>query len=159
MVHAFITSRIDTCNSLLYGLPTSQLNRLQRVQNAAARLVSRARKFDHITPVLEKLHWLPVKQHIVFKMIVLLYKVLQQTGPIYLQELIKIRQPLKTNLRSSNKCLLEVPRVKLSRSERSFAVAAPKLWNTLPQEIKNSTSVTIFKKRLKTLLFHQYFKK
>ena len=68
LVHAFILSKLDSYNSILYGLPATELNKLQRVQNAAARLISRTRKSHHITPILQQLHWLPVKDRISFKL-------------------------------------------------------------------------------------------
>ena len=61
VLHAFVTSRIDYCNGLLYGLPDCEIAKLQRVQNAAARLLMLCKKYDHITPVLINLHWLPVR--------------------------------------------------------------------------------------------------
>ncbi|KAK3754550.1 hypothetical protein QZH41_005583 [Actinostola sp. cb2023] len=70
-IHAFITSKLDSCNSILFGLPNTELDKLQRVQNAAARLVTRAKKTDHITPTLQRLHWLPVKARIVFKILLI----------------------------------------------------------------------------------------
>ena len=69
VIHAFVTSRLDYCNGLLYGLPNTELIKLQRVQNAAARLVTSTRKYDHITPILRELHWLPVKFRIHFKLL------------------------------------------------------------------------------------------
>ena len=64
LAHAFITSRIDSCNSLLLGLPEKEIQRLQRLQNATARLVCLVKRIGHITPILYKLHWLPVCQRI-----------------------------------------------------------------------------------------------
>ena len=69
LVHAFVTCRLDNCNSLLHGLPKNQIEKLQRVQNCAARLVVNATRHDHITPVLRDLHWLPVEQRIIFKIL------------------------------------------------------------------------------------------
>ena len=69
LVHAFITSRIDYCNSLLYGLPACQLNKMQRVLNATARLVCNASRYSHVTPLLRELHWLPIRQRVNFKII------------------------------------------------------------------------------------------
>ena len=66
-VHAFVTSKLDYCNSVLFGLPKYQLKKLQYVQNTAARIVSQVGKFEHITPVLLDLHWLPVHYRIMFK--------------------------------------------------------------------------------------------
>ena len=68
-VHASVTSRLDHCNSLLYGLPDYLIQRLQYVMNAAAKVITCKRKFDHVTPLLIELHWLPVRQRIVFKIL------------------------------------------------------------------------------------------
>ena len=91
LVHAFVTSRLDYCNSLLYGLPKTRLTKLQRVQNAAARLVSNTRRFEHITPVLRQLHWLPVSFRINFKILLLTFKSLHGLSPVHLHDLIAVR--------------------------------------------------------------------
>ena len=89
LVHAFISCHLDQCNSLLYGLPDSRITKLQRIQNTAARLVSRTCSRDHITPVLQQLHWLPVKFRIMYKILLLTYKCLHGLAPDYLAELIQ----------------------------------------------------------------------
>ncbi len=73
LVHAFMTSRLDYCNALLGGCPASSINKLQIVQNAAARVLTRSRKYDHITPILQSLHWLPIKFRISYKIVLLAY--------------------------------------------------------------------------------------
>ncbi|KAI5106855.1 hypothetical protein C0J45_2493, partial [Silurus meridionalis] len=97
LVHAFMTSRIDYCNALLGGCPASLINKLQLVQNAAARVLTRSRKYDHITPILSSLHWLPVKfqidykslaAYITFKTLMLAYKAKNGPAPSYLRDLI-----------------------------------------------------------------------
>ena len=81
-VHAFITSKLDYCNSLLYGCRKTQLKKLQNVQHTAARIVTQTRKFDHITPVLFNLHWLPVGYRIVFKILLLVFHMIVRIVPI-----------------------------------------------------------------------------
>ena len=83
-MHAFISSRLDYCNSLLYGINDCLLKKLQAVQNAAARVTTKTRKFDHITPVVRELHWLPVRKRIAYKLAVMVYKCLHGLAPPYL---------------------------------------------------------------------------
>ena len=157
LIHAFITCKLDYCNSLLYGLPQYLIDRLQRVQNSAARLVTRTRKYEHITPILRDLHWLSVKQRITYKILLLTYKSLNGMAPAYLTDLVCRYNPGR-KLRSASKYLLKPPKVNLkSYGERSFQFAAPTLWNALPEDIKRSSSLDSFKVRLKTLLFNEAF--
>ena len=90
VMHAFVTSRIDYCNGLLYGLPDCEITKLQRAQNAAARLLTSSRKYDHITPVLHELHWLPVKYRVHFKILLLTFKALNGMAPAYTSDLINV---------------------------------------------------------------------
>ena len=91
LVNAFVTSRLDYCNSVLYGLPTTELQKLQRVQNAAARLICNVGRFDHISPTLKMLHWLPVKYRIDFNLFLITYKAIHGLAPAYLSELITLK--------------------------------------------------------------------
>jgi len=86
LVHAFISIRLDNCNSLLYEASDSLLAMLQTVQNAAASVITGTRKFDHITPVLRDLYWLPVRQRISFKLAMMVYKCLYGLAPSYLAD-------------------------------------------------------------------------
>ena len=153
LVHAFVTSRIDSCNSLLYGLPSYLIQRLQYVLNSTARLISRSRKADHITPLLFDLHWLPVEQRINFKILLFTYKIVNGLAPSYLSDLLVPYAPIRA-LRSGEKLLFCQPSYRLKTyGFRAFSVCAPNLWNKLPMDIKCSPSVVTFKRKLKTHLF------
>ena len=147
-----ITSRLDYCNAILYGLPNCDLDRLYSVQKLAARLITGTRKYDHITPVLERLHWLPVKKRIEYKILLLVFKCLQGTAPEYLSELLKKRENKGT--RADDKNLLVIPRFKkVTQGGRRFGRSGPTLWNNLPDSLRLETSFSIFKRRLKTHFF------
>ena len=92
LVDTFVTSRVDYCNSLLYSLPASHLNKVQRVLNAAARLVFRAPRYCRITPLLYELHWLPVRQLISFKILQFVFKAIHGFAPTYLREIVSIKR-------------------------------------------------------------------
>ena len=131
LVQAFIHCRLDYCNSLLAGVTDTQLQRLQLVQNAAARLVSGIHRYDHISPVLEALHWLPVRQRIVFKTAVIVWKCLHGEAPVYLADLCipAAAASGRRNLRSASSGILCVPFASLSTGQRSFAYNGPSTWN------------------------------
>ena len=100
LVHAFISCRLDYCNVLLYGIPVRELNRLQRIQNMAARLIFGPKRREHITPILKNLHWLPVKARIEYKILLFTFKTINGCSPKYLDEMIHLYRN-SYNLRSS----------------------------------------------------------
>ena len=106
LIHAFITSRIDFCNSLPYGQPKCILQRLQSVLNSAARLIhlKLSSRYEHVTPLLIQLHWFPIEQRITFKIAVITFKALHGSAPDYITELIKPYTPSRS-LRSPKKLL------------------------------------------------------
>lgn len=157
LIHAFISSKLDYCNGLFYGLPSCELQKLQRLQNTAARLVTGVKKSEHITPILINLHWLPVEQRIIFKLLLVTYKALHGLAPDYIMELLHHYTPART-LRSSNSNSITVPKSRTKTyGDNSFSSAAPRLWNALPNSIKLSSSVNDFKAKLKTHLFKLAF--
>ena len=116
-------------------------------------MLTRTRKFDHITPVLKSLHWLPIRSRIKYKLL-LTWKALHDMAPSYISELIKYRKsphPMKT--KSANKRFLEVPRTLNSYGKRAFYSSSPELWNSLPVDLRLCDSLDTFKKTLKTHLF------
>jgi hypothetical protein len=156
LVQAFVSCRLDYCNSLLAGVADAQLRRLQSVQNAAARLVSGARRYDHITPVLAALHWLPVRQRVIFKTAVLVWKCLHDEAPSYLADLCVLAASTTCHqqLRSASSGAILVPRTRTTTGQRSFAVNGPRTWNNLPAALRlPELSLCSFKRQLKTHLF------
>ena len=157
LVHAFITCKLDNLNSLLIGLPSCILKKLQHIQNNAARIITRTRKHDHITDVLITLHWLPVEARIEYKVLLLAYKALNGLAPLYLAELLHFKQNSRS-LRSSDEQLLLVPKTRLKTiGDRSWSFNAAKSWNCLPLKLRSSQTVSIFKENLKTYLFRKHF--
>ena len=157
LIQAYVLSKLDYCNCLLYGLPSQSISRLQRVQNYAARVITMTRKYDHITPVLAQLHWLPIQQRIKYKLLLYVFKALHGLGPAYMSDLVVPYRPSRT-LRSAGKCNLTEPRFNLSNyGGRAFSSAAPRLWNKLPSDIKSADSLPSFKSHLKTHLFHEAY--
>ena len=160
LAQAFVGGRPDYCNSLLYGVSKDLLRRLQNVQNAAARFITGARKYDHISPVLRDLHWLPLRQRIIFKIATLMHQCLNGLAPPYLTtDCIAISSmPGRRQLRFTASGQLYNPRTKtMTFGPRSFKVSGPTIWNGLPARLKDSSlSKNFFRKLLKTFLFDRW---
>jgi len=130
--------RINYCNSLLFGLPSVDLLKLKRLQNAAVRLISNVPRYSHITPMLCSLHWLPVKFRIDFRILLLTCKAIYGHAPGYLTDLIAIKEQPRYPLRTASGLTLKYPSLKLKKSlgDRVFSSAVPTLWNRLPLHIR-----------------------
>lgn len=158
LIHAFVTSKVDLYNALLYGVPKYELSKLQRVLNAAARLLTNTRKYDHISPILKQLHWLPIEQRVLFKIITITFKALHGQAPSYISDIITPYVPARA-LRSSNASRLAPRQYHLKTyGMRAFAVAAPYLWNLLPEDMRKCDNYSLFKIKLKTHLFKKAYK-
>ena len=157
IVHAFITTRLDYCNAILSGANQNTKKKLQRVQNAAARVLTGTKRREHITPVLRQLHWLPVEVRIEFKVLVMTFKCIHNFAPPYLCQMIRPYTPAR-DLRTADQMLLCVP---FTQSEfirnNVFGHVGPALFNRLPYQIRRSPSLEIFKNRLKTYLFTNFY--
>lgn len=154
LVNALVTSRLDYGNALLVGINKQLTDKLQRVQNTAARIITLSKsKYDHITPVLINLHWLPVEFRCQFKTLVYAFKALHGQASTYISELIEPYIPSRT-LRLESANLLVVPSTRtVTYGNRRFDKAASTLWNSLSLYLRKCDSTGIFKKKLKTFLF------
>ena len=152
LVHALVVSRLDYGNDLLFGIPDVLIGKLQRVQNYVARLVVRCDRRDHITPVLKKLHWLPVKQRVTYRILLLPFRALNGLAPIYIVDMLHRRRPARA-LRSANNNDLQVPSTSSRYGDRALAVSAPRLWNALTCDLKIATALIYFKRLLKHTFF------
>ena len=157
IIHAFVTSRLDLNNSLLYGLPTYLLQKLQRIQNAAARIITLSPKQCHITPILQQLHWLLIPQRIIFKILLTVHKALNNKAPGYIKDMLVWKESCR-DLRSNDQHLLVVPRARTSTyGDRCFSHSAPALWNDLPLNLRLIQDIELFKCQLKTNLFRKSY--
>ena len=148
LIQAVIISRIDNCNSLYYGIQESELNRLQCLQNSCARLIYGRRKHDHVSDIFIELHWLPVKQRVIFKILLFVFKVFVGMSPLYLETCFTV-------VDRDNRILL-VPRVCTAYGDRAFSNSAPRLWNALPDQLRKAETLNFFKAHLKHHLFTNF---
>ena len=161
LVHCLVFSVLDFCNSLYYGLPNRDLHPFQMLINSAARVVTGMPQFsrDRITPVCIRLHFLPFQARIIYKICLLTYKAVNCGQPRYLANLLKKQEPTTDmNLRNYSLDRLDEPMISQSVGiNRCFSYSAPRLYNALPESVRNSDNVGIFKSRLKTHLFTEAY--
>ena len=150
MVHSLITNKLDQCNSLFVGCSRSNLAKLQRLQNSAARFVLQLPSHCHISGHLNELHWLSVEKRCYYKFLVLVFKCLAGIAPAGLSDKLKLLNPLDMILDTS----VFIPKTMMGR--RSFSYLGPRYWNGLPRDIRVLVSLTEFQALLKHYLFNHF---
>ena len=162
LVHSMIFSHLDYCNAVFASLSEANLNKLQKIQYSAVQFIYGLRgkeRYQSLSPFLKELHFLPVRFRIRYKIALMTFKCLNNIAPQYLSEMITMRDPNSHELRLDNDyyVLKPPPRPHYKRTEGTFSVMAPTIWNVLPYELRCLTEVTIFKKMLKTYYFKMAF--
>ena len=155
MACSIVASRLDYCNSLLFNMSTYNIDRLQCLQNNLTRVVCNAPvRSSACTPLLHRLHWLPVKQRIKYKIACITHNTLHSGTPLYLRQALETYAPPRT-LRSSDSGLLSMPNMAntLVSASKAFSVAAPTIWNGLSAHTRSSPNIDCLKKSLKNCAF------
>ena len=154
LANSLVSSKLDYCNSLYNGISQANLNKIQRIQNTLARVVTNTSKFEHITPILKKLHWLPIKQRIDYKLCLLTYKTLQIQQPTYLYNSLSFPSH-SLSTRSSDSSVLSIPYVRTSLGKRAFLSLLQD--SGTPSRLTPVTRFSTFRSKLKTHLFKLAF--
>ena len=161
LVSAFVLSRIDYCNSLLFGSTHVVISNLQRIKNYAARVILRLPKSSSITTHLKSLHWLPVKVRSTYKIACLCYNCHSSTAPSYVADMLQKKPSHIHNTRSSSYTMPLLNRPSHSRAtlgDRSFSFASSSVWNSIPNDARCAQSLSLSKSRLETYLFCTAYK-
>jgi hypothetical protein len=154
LVHAFISSHLDYCNSLFYGCPDYLINQLQLVQNGAARVVMRAGKYDSAKTLCRDLHWLAIKLRIQYKLAILSFKIYYEGKPAYFSQ-VQSKSSIKETRQSKYPTLQSLAKLKTScrYGDYCYFKSIPAVFNSLPADLRDVDVYNTFKKKLKTYLF------
>lgn len=144
LVHSVVVARIDNCNALYTGLSAHHISKLQRLQNSCARVIYGVRRRDHVSGLLQDLHWLPIRLRIIFKALCLIFKCIHNTAPSYLSDTLPVINENR---------FVRIPRTNTSYGDQAFSRCGPIYWNALPTTIRNIPTITNFKSKLKHYLF------
>ena len=153
IIKTLVLSKLFHCSTVWANTAEKNIKKLQLVQNFAARIITNTRKFDHITPVLQELKWLPVDKHLIYRDTLQIYKCLNGLSPPYLSNQFQYQS--STHLRTRHNTDLIIPKFKTSTGQRSFHYRAIKLWNNLDEQLRSIDNIRTFKAELKkSLLKH-----
>ena len=149
-MRSLVLSRLDFCKGVFGGLNNGQFNRLQRVQNSASRLINRVRRREHITPILQSLHWLPIRMRVIFKICTYIFKIMHGLAPDYLNCVVVCYAPTRALRSACDTKLLKVTMSKKTIRQSNFAVTGLRLWNNLSKCVRSAGTLMAFRKKLKT---------
>ena len=153
IINSLVFSKLYYCSTVWGGTFKENIRKLQLVQNFAARIISGKRKFDHISSTIKDLGWLSVQDMLAYRDAQMVYKIINGSVPLYLKNFVKRRSDVH-NRSTRNSHNLDIPKCRTSFAQRSFGYRAIKLWNSLPNNVRESTSLNTFKQSLKTWLFN-----
>ena len=156
LVQSTVIVRLDYCNSVCVGLHMNRLQRLQLVQNSAARVISQTKRYTSITPILNELHWLMINKRCQFKILLLTFKSLNGCATEYLCDMLNVYMPNRSLRSTAFTSLVPYRNRYIRLGKRLFGISADKLWNELPRNIQRVDSIIMFKKLFKTFIFFQY---
>ena len=151
IINALVFSKLFYCSSVWSNTSQSNIAKLQAVQNFACRIVSGSKKYDHVTPILRQLKWLPVKQHMYYRDSIMAFKCMNGLSPGYLSDQFTKRSSISTR-KTRNSQLLNIPLFKTATGQRTFYYRMVSLWNALPQNIQLSQSLAHFKNLMRKRL-------
>ena len=159
LIHSIEMSHLDYGNTLISGLSSNLIEMPQRVQNYASKIILQKRKSDSVMDCMRELHWLPCKKRSEFKALCMVYNSLHNSAPGYMSKLFHLKNWHGRNMRSKdNYKEIAVPYVsKKTFANRAISVFGAKAWNRLPNYIRQSENISIFKKKLKTFLFDEVY--
>ena len=155
IISSLVISKLFYCSSTWSNTSSTNISKLQEVQNFACRIITNTRKFDHITPALRQISWLPVKEQLLLRDSIMTYKCLNSLVPQYLSEKFSKRSSIHSRL-TRNQDTLQIPLYRTATGQRSFHYRAVNLWNGLDENIKEARSLRHFKKLLKNNLLNNF---
>ena len=155
IINSLVFSKLFYCSNVWSNTTERNLDKLQAVQNFACRIISGARKFDHITPILKRLQWLPVRDQLYYRQVIMCFKCMTGSAPGYLTEqFIKRSNVSKRSTRNAQ--ALDIPLFRSASGQKTFYYQVVSLWNSLTPKLKLCQSQREFKQSLKRLLLTEF---
>ena len=150
VINALVFSRLFYCSSVWSNTAKKNVDKLQLVQNFAARIVANKRKYEHVTPILRSLNWLPVRDQLYFRDAVLAFKCMSGLAPVFLSDKLITRSTVsKRELETRNSQMLNIPLFRTATGQKTFYYRTVNIWNNLNNDIKLCIDVNSFRSKLR----------